>query len=275
MMKTIGTLSLLTTFLLVGCSSATVNSPALTKSQKAYEVIREDAQVNQYAAPSLFQAGKLYNLSKTAKSDAEASHYAYLLQQEIKVAQESARGKQLKEQIDGLRDKKTKALLDEKEDEILKAQEEARAAKEKALGLEQKYQELQELNAKMTSRGLVLTLGDVLFETGKASLMAGAKRALDKLVDFLAENETRKVLIEGHTDNVGSSSYNIDLSLRRAEAVSNILKDKGISESRIVTKGYGEQYPITGNSSASGKQQNRRVEIVILNEGDTIENVTR
>lgn len=275
MIKSIVAVSVVASFLLQGCTSSTINSPALLESQKAYESIRKDTRINQYAAPSLFQAGKLYNLSKTAKSDAEASHYAYLLKQEIEVAKESARGKELSEQIEGLRDKKTKALLDAKEDQLVKAQEEARMANERALGLEQKYQELQELNAKMTSRGLVLTLGDVLFETGQASLMSGAKRALDKLVDFLAENEERKVLIEGHTDNVGSTIYNIDLSLRRAEAVSNVLKEKGIDEDRIVTKGYGEQYPVTGNISASGKQQNRRVEIVILNEGDTIENVTR
>jgi len=275
MIKSIVTVSVVASFLLQGCTSSTINSPALLESQKAYESIRKDTRINQYAAPSLFQAGKLYNLSKTAKSDAEASHYAYLLKQEIEVAKESARGKELSEQIEGLRDKKTKALLDAKEDQLVKAQEEARMANERALGLEQKYQELQELNAKMTSRGLVLTLGDVLFETGQATLMSGAKRALDKLVDFLAENEERKVLIEGHTDNVGSTIYNIDLSLRRAEAVSNVLKEKGIDEDRIVTKGYGEQYPVTGNISASGKQQNRRVEIVILNEGDTIENVTR
>ncbi len=275
MIRSLVVVSLLGSFLLQGCTSATVNSAALVESQKAYEAVRKDPQVNQYASPSLFQAGKLYNLSKSATSDAEANHYAYLLKQEIAVAKESARGKLLAEKIDALRDKKTKALLDAKESELLKAKEEAARAKEKALGLEKRYQELQELNAKMTSRGLVLTLGDVLFETNKAQLMPGAQRAMDKLVDFLAENETRKVLIEGHTDNVGSSTYNIDLSLRRADAVASVLKEKGIDESRIVTKGYGEQYPVTGNTSASGKQQNRRVEIVILNEGDTIEDVTR
>ncbi len=275
MIKSIVTLSLFSSFLLVGCTSATVNSAALLESQKAYEELRNDPQVNQYAAPSLFQAGKLYNLSKGASSDVEANHFAYLLKQEIAVAKESAQGKFLAQKIDAMRDRKTKALLNAKESELLIAKEEATRAKEKALGLEQRYQELQELNAKMTSRGLVLTLGDVLFETNKAQLMAGAKRSLDKLVDFLNENATRKVLIEGHTDNVGSSTYNIDLSLRRADAVASVLKDKGIDESRIVTKGYGELYPVAENSSASGKQQNRRVEIVILNEGDTIENVTR
>ena len=265
----------ISSFLLQGCTSSQINSPALQESQKAYELLRKDTLVSQYAAPSLFQAGKLYNLSKGASSDREASHFAYLLKQEIAVAKESALGKRLAEKMDALRDKKTEALLDAKESELLKAKQEAARAKQRALGLEQKYQELQELNAKMTSRGLVLTLGDVLFETGKAQLMAGAQRAMDKLVDFLAENETRKVLIEGHTDNVGSSAYNIDLSLRRANAVAKVLKEKGIDESRIVTKGYGELYPVTENRSASGKQQNRRVEIVILNEGDTIENVTR
>ncbi len=275
MIKNIVVFSLVGSFLLVGCASSTVNSAALLQSQKAYEELRDNPQVKQYAAPSLFQAGKLYNLSKTASSNEEANHYAYLLKQEVSVAKESAEAKQLAQKIDALREKKTKALLDAKESELLKAKQEAMLANERAKGLEERYQELQELNAKMTSRGLVLTLGDVLFETNKAQLMAGAQRAMDKLVDFLAENETRKVLIEGHTDNVGSSTYNLDLSLRRANAVAGVLKAKGVDASRIVTKGYGELYPVTANTSASGKQQNRRVEIVILNEGDTIENVTR
>ena len=275
MIKSIVTLSLVGSFMLVGCASSSVNSEALIQSQQAYELLKKDPKINQYAAPSLFQAGKLYSLSKTATNNEEANHFAYLLKQEIEVAKESARAKVMALRIDALREKKTKVLLDAKESELLKAKEEAQQAKKKALGLEQRYQELQELNAQMTSRGLVLTLGDVLFETNKAQLMAGAKRSLDKLVDFLNENATRKVLIEGHTDNVGSSTYNIDLSLRRADAVASVLKDKGIDESRIVTKGYGELYPVAENSSASGKQQNRRVEIVILNEGDTIENVTR
>jgi len=275
MIKSIVTLSLVGSFMLVGCASSSVNSEALIQSQQAYELLKKDPKINQYAAPSLFQAGKLYSLSKTATNNEEANHFAYLLKQEIEVAKESARAKVMALRIDALREKKTKVLLDAKESELLQAKEEAQQAKKKALGLEQRYQELQELNAQMTSRGLVLTLGDVLFETNKAQLMAGAKRSLDKLVDFLNENATRKVLIEGHTDNVGSSTYNIDLSLRRADAVASVLKDKGIDESRIVTKGYGELYPVAENSSASGKQQNRRVEIVILNEGDTIENVTR
>ncbi len=268
-------LGLAVSLLLAGCAGSSVNTEALQGSQKAYEALKNNPQVKQYAAPSLFQAGKLYSLSKHAKSEEEANHLAYLLGREIAVAKEHTKAEILAQKIDSLKEQKTKALLDAKESELLKAKEEAQRAKERAQGLEQRYQKLQELNAKMTSRGLVLTLGDVLFETGKAVLMPGAKRSLEKLVDFLNENATRKVLIEGHTDNVGSSTYNIDLSLRRANAVATVLKAQGIDESRIVTKGYGERYPVATNETASGRQQNRRVEILILNEGDRMEDVAR
>ncbi len=276
MIRKIVSIGLLGSMVLVGCSThEVVSSTALLESHKAYELLKKDPQINQYAAPSLFQAGKLYTLSKTATSNEEADHFAYLLQQEVAVAKESARAKMLALRGDALEKKKSETLLELKESELQKAKEEAQSAKERAQNLEARYQELQELNAKMTSRGLVLTLGDVLFESDKAVLMPGAQRALDKLVDFLNENETRHVLIEGHTDNVGSSTYNLDLSLRRADAVASALKDKGIDAHRIVTKGYGERYPITANTTASGKQQNRRVEIVILHEGDNVESIER
>jgi len=275
-------LSLAGALLLVGCSGSVVNSPALIKSQKAYESVRDNVQLKRYAAPSLFQAGKLYTLSKSAKDNMEADHFAYLLDKEVAVAKESAKEKLLAQQLSSLAEGKTKALLAAKEQEVAKAQEatrvaeeEARLAAEQARQLEEKYAQLQELNAKMTNRGLVLTLGDVLFATDEARLTAGAARAMDKLVHFLQDNPDRKVLIEGHTDNVGNTAYNIDLSLRRADVVARALSLGGIADDRIVTKGYGEMYPLVENSSAQGRQKNRRVEIVILNEGDSIESVER
>lgn len=261
--------------LFAGCSSSALNTPELVRSHASYEALKKDPKVNQYAASSLFQAGKLYNLSKSVKSEEEAKHFAYLLEQEVVVAKESAKAKIIEEKLALLREKKVKALLAAKESELQDAREEARAAKEQVLGLEKKYQELQELNAKMTSRGLVLTVGDVLFETGKASLMSGVMRALDKLVEFLGEHESRKVLIEGHTDNVGSTTYNIDLSLRRADAVATALLSRGVDAARIETKGYGEAYPIASNANAAGRQQNRRVEIVILRVGERVEDIER
>ena len=127
--------------------------------------------------------------------------------------------------------------------------------------------EIAELNAKKTDRGLVLTLGDVLFEFDRAELMTGAFRTIDKLVEFLKKYENRNVLIEGHTDSIGTPEYNIGLSERRAEEVRNSLLQRGISPVRIIAKGYGESYPVATNVYESGRQQNRRVEIIILNEG--------
>jgi outer membrane protein OmpA-like peptidoglycan-associated protein len=271
----IKSLSLISALLFAGCSSSVVNSPALIKSQKAYELARENLELKRYAPASLFQAGKLYTLSKSAEDSVQADHFAYLLDKEIAVAKESAKQKILETQLSSLEKGKTEALLAEKEKELRQAQEEARAAAEQAREMREKYAQLQELNAKMTNRGLVLTLGDVLFATDQARLMPGAARAIDKLIHFLEDNPERKVLIEGHTDNVGNTAYNIDLSLRRAEAVAEALRLGGISNERIVTKGYGERYPVVANSSAAGRQQNRRVEIVILNEGESIESVER
>jgi outer membrane protein OmpA-like peptidoglycan-associated protein len=119
------------------------------------------------------------------------------------------------------------------------------------------------LKAKPTDRGLVLTLGDVLFDTGKAQLNPGAAHNLDQLVAFLNEHPERHVEIDGYTDNVGSDSYNVDLSQRRADAVRQVLVAQGIDPSRIVTKGYGKDFAVASNSEASGRQLNRRVEVVI------------
>jgi len=259
----------------VGCASKTPQLASVLKSQKAYEEIRTDEKIQQYAPETLFQAGKLYALTKEVKDEAEARHLGYLLKQKVALSKEYAQEQFLREKLADMREEKVSARLKIKEQALLQAKEEAKIAKETAAGLEEKYQELQELNAKMTSRGLVLTLGDVLFETGKSTLLPGATRALEKLVAFLAENSTRKVLIEGHTDDVGSAAYNLDLSLRRAEAVADNLKKAGVEEARIMTRGYGEEFPVAGNDTDEGRQQNRRVEIVILNEGEEVEDIER
>jgi outer membrane protein OmpA-like peptidoglycan-associated protein len=112
---------------------------------------------------------------------------------------------------------------------------------------------------------LVLTLGDVLFTTGSAALQAGASTRLNKLVAFLNQYPDRRVLIEGHTDNVGDAGYNQGLSQRRAETVQSYLTGQGIGSQRLTASGKGLSQPIAGNDSAAGRQQNRRVEIIIEN----------
>ena len=122
---------------------------------------------------------------------------------------------------------------------------------------------MDQLKATQTPRGLVLTLGDVLFDTGRAELNPGAGRKLDQLAQFLNQHKDRRVQIDGFTDSVGTDAYNEDLSRRRAEAVKSALLVRGIDASRIGTEGYGKGYPVASNSNSGGRQLNRRVEVVI------------
>jgi outer membrane protein OmpA-like peptidoglycan-associated protein len=143
------------------------------------------------------------------------------------------------------------------------AEEQARAAEaaeDRSLELER---ELEQLETRDTDRGLVLTLGDVLFDTGAATLKPGAATTIDRLAQFMRDYPERSVRIEGHTDSAGSDETNQSLSERRAQAVRDALLERGLAAERIATLGYGEARPIAGNDSAGGRQQNRRVEIVL------------
>ncbi len=169
------------------------------------------------------------------------------------------------------RDVEAKALEAEKarkeaEAKALEAQL-AQLELEKVMAERKKIEsELAELKAKQTDRGLVLTLGDILFEVGKDRLLPGAMVTIDKLSEFLTKYLKKTILIEGHTDSTGSDLYNLGLSQRRAESVRDALLLRGIKAERIITKGYGEQYPIASNANSAGRQENRRVEVVILDE---------
>jgi len=154
--------------------------------------------------------------------------------------------------------------------------EKARLLTEQAVAHRKQLEsEIAELKAKQTDRGIILTLGDILFETGKDNLLPGAIRTIHQLVEFLNKYPNRNILIEGHTDSVGGEIYNLGLSQRRADTVRSALMSKGIGAQRITTKGYGKKYPVAGNSTQAGRQQNRRVEVVILNEGVSGEKMLR
>ncbi len=123
--------------------------------------------------------------------------------------------------------------------------------------------EVDQLKATPTPRGLVLTLGDVMFDTGRAQLNPGSGRKLDQVAQFLTSHPERRVQIDGYTDSVGTDSYNQDLSQRRAEAVKSALVARGVDPSRIGTQGYGKGYPVADNTDSGGRQLNRRVEVII------------
>jgi outer membrane protein OmpA-like peptidoglycan-associated protein len=126
-------------------------------------------------------------------------------------------------------------------------------------------QQLADMQAKVTERGAVLTLGDVLFTTGKADLKSAAAGNLNKLVTFLGQYPNRTVLIEGYTDNIGSADYNQGLSQRRADGVKAYLAGQGVGIVRLTSLGKGESDPVGDNSSLEGRQQNRRVEVIVSN----------
>jgi len=130
---------------------------------------------------------------------------------------------------------------------------------------EELQRQLLELKALSTDRGLVVTLGDVLFETGQAALKGGTTADLDTLAGFLNRYADRTVLIEGHTDSIGSDDSNLGLSQRRADAVMAYLTSRNVAGSRLSATGLGESTPVATNDSATGRQQNRRVEVIISN----------
>ena len=125
--------------------------------------------------------------------------------------------------------------------------------------------QLQDLQAQPTDRGMLVTLGDVLFETGRADVKPGARESLRKLASWLQQHPERSILIEGFTDSVGAASANLQLSLRRAERVAQALAADGIASDRIRAMGYGEGFPVADNGSDSNRALNRRVEVYISN----------
>lgn len=147
------------------------------------------------------------------------------------------------------------------------AREQADAARRQASNAQSQAQSLQlalaDLQARPTDRGMVVTLGDLLFDTGSAHLNPGGLRVVDHLVEFMDAYPQRRVSIEGFTDSVGNPASNQDLSERRASAVRIALIDRGVDPSRLVARGYGEEYPVASNANPAGRQMNRRVEIVI------------
>ena len=146
----------------------------------------------------------------------------------------------------------------------------AQAARQQALDAEGRARQLQaqlrDLEAKKTDRGMVITLGDVLFDTNEAQLRSGGVRSLQKLADFMKQYPQRSVAIEGFTDGVGSDAANQGLSERRAEAVRLALVGMGVEGQRVTSRGYGETYPVATNETAAGRQLNRRVEMVVSDE---------
>ncbi len=194
-------------------------------------------------------------------------HRVYIAERKVAIAQAKATTRYAEVERAQLSEEREAARLRARTLEAELARQDAIAAELAAtLAAQQaaEYQrQIEALEAKPTDRGLVLTLGDVLFATGSAELQGGASSNLNKLVTFLEKYPERNVQVEGHTDNVGSEELNQRLSRQRAESVQQYLTGEGIASRRITARGLSMSQPIASNDTAAGRQQNRRVEIII------------
>ena len=122
------------------------------------------------------------------------------------------------------------------------------------------------LETRETARGLIVNLSDVLFDTASANLKPGAREKLARIAGILASHPSLEVEVEGHTDSVGAQGYNQSLSERRADSVRAYLVRQGIAPTAVATAGFGESQPVASNTTAAGRQQNRRVELIVSGE---------
>jgi len=143
------------------------------------------------------------------------------------------------------------------------AQREADLAVQQAESLRR---QLENLQLRQTESGVVVTLGDVLFESGETDLVPEAFTSIEEVVELLQSEPDKLIRIEGHTDSTGSSDTNLRLSQQRADAVLTALVNLGVNASRITSVGMGEDFPIASNDTAEGRSRNRRVDVILLDE---------
>jgi outer membrane protein OmpA-like peptidoglycan-associated protein len=292
-------LSLLTLAVLAGCNTLPANNAALDKARSDVKLAQDNAQTRELAPDELRRASDaLVKANQSfARSDEreQVDHWAYMAGQRAAIAQEVTRQKVAEQAVAGADAQRDKLRLAARTSEADTAQRNAQSAQREAdvskqqadaskqqadAALQQAADaqarsgqleaQMKDMNAKKTDRGMVVTVGDVLFDTNQSQLKPGGLRNMDKVVGFLKQYPMRKVLIEGFTDSSGSDSLNQQLSDRRADAVRSALVDSGVSGERIRTQGLGEAYPVASNDSAGGRQMNRRVEIVLSDDSGLI-----
>jgi outer membrane protein OmpA-like peptidoglycan-associated protein len=278
--------------LLAGCASTPRHSPELARARNAVETLSSQPQADEAAGPDLRAARAELQRAETALRTGEpmrnVDQLAYLALRHAQAGQARVDAARSQAEVARATEDRQRLLLEAQKRQATAAQQEAQSAKEQVqaarseaqqahaqaqaaqqqLATErQQYQQLQrsQLGARQTGQGMVVTLSNVLFSTGKATLQPGAHLQLDRLASYLKDHPKERVLIEGNTDNTGSAAYNQQLSAARAQAVAQALELRGVPQSQYQTIGLGEAYPVASNDDAAGRQQNRRVDIVFSN----------
>ncbi len=291
---------------ITACASTPVSTSLLDQARADYALAQSTPKVASYAPLEMQSATEALGKANTAATARESSdavdQLAYLAKQKIALAMEVASRKSAEADVANTAAVRDQIRLDQRTQQAdqarLKAQEaerSAQAARDAAiLATQQKNMaqanalqaqqiaaeasaktlqleaQLAELAAKKTERGLIITLGDVLFATDVARLNANGLVMAQRLATVLQQNPQRTVLIEGFTDSTGKTQYNQELSERRAMAVGEALLAQGVARERIRQRGYGESYPVAANDTAQNRQLNRRVEIVLSDDRGVI-----
>ncbi len=276
---------LVISFIATACGGPPQNNPLLSQAKEDYKKAENDSLVVMKAPVALKEAEEALEESEDIwkeKGDKELiEHYAYIAKQKTKIAEETAKLNAAQDEVERAEAERKQVLIEARKAEAIAAEQRAKQALEQVekerVEAERARREareladrLSEMEAKQSERGMVLTLSDVLFDFDSSNLKGGATKVVNELASFLREYPERTVQIEGFTDSVGEAEYNRNLSKRRAEALRNALVNAGISSQRIKTIGYGEKFPVATNMNEAGRQQNRRVEIVISDENGVV-----
>jgi outer membrane protein OmpA-like peptidoglycan-associated protein len=277
--------------LLAACAAAPVKPEGAAEARNMLTQLQADPNLANRAPISMKAAEVAVQVAEQPEPDQQLAAYrVYIADRKVETARAEAETKYAEDQRVELTAQREKVRLDARTHEADlamskvasaradsaeqkaaadAARNQADASQAAALSAQQQAEELQRqidaMQAKVTDRGIVLTLGDVLFATNKADLNEGANNNLNKLVTFLNKYTDRTVSIEGYTDSTGGADYNLGLSQRRADSVRSYLVDQGVQSGRLVASGKGMSSPVAGNDTATGRQQNRRVEVVINN----------
>jgi outer membrane protein OmpA-like peptidoglycan-associated protein len=237
---------------LAACS--TPPNANLEQARTNYTGLQANPQASKVAALETKDASDYLDKANKAYLDkedqAKVDQLAYLTNQRVEVAKQTIALRTAENNLKNAAAQRAQARLDARDAQIKQLQD--------------------SLNARQTDRGTLVTFGDVLFATNKADLKSNGLVNINKLAQFLQENPDRKVIVEGYTDSTGSASYNQSLSERRATSVQVALIKMGVDPARIVTQGYGKEYPVAENSSVSGRAMNRRVEVTISNDNQPV-----